>query len=295
MIGSSIVSATAAGQKTTQKSDYISNFDPQNFEEVYEFVVQYREADRSERVEMESNLTVEEREAATDALRPVKTTTYIRRPAEYELHSSPPVSTLSETVDENPQNKWGWNEQTIKDLVSNDSKQSLTQQHKSETGSIEVQSCYDYDAENCDDEGIERWEHEIEKSNLAGYNTVFRWQHRIEFDVYYTSCDSGLDCPPDENTDVGYRIQNARSTSRPIESSWWMDYKGIIDENEWETVDNYNGNNDNTYDEYYHSYKQVKFKQKYPLVDLVGYYGYPYSEIKGTGNTRDIVKSGIDG
>lgn len=292
-VGSGIALAAIPVSVSASSNPNGKNFNTKDFGEVFDYIVEYREADEEEREYLENNLNQNEWDAIAEALNPVKTTKYVKHNGSDVAHENLPENGVFETrngethiiVDESERNlgnRWDWDEDTIEEIIKQDSVEELSlDRQEREVNSEQDAGEIGTMTHSSSDSGSESHSYIIEKSNLGGVSTAFRWEHEIEWDW--------------EITDGGGRVSNTRNYSRPLHTTWFLSYDDIIDEETWTEHDG-NPWNDN-YSEEWHSYLQVRFSQTLPVIGVSNYIAYPYSELHGDGGgfgTTNTLNSGID-
>ncbi|QLG49866.1 hypothetical protein [Natrinema halophilum] len=131
-----------SGKVMAENKDY-RNFNPYRFEEVYDFIRQYRECEEDEREELEENLSEKEQNAIMIFNRPAETVIYEIRASgrRNQLESLDPIEmvrsnkiatsrmrTQSNRRDVNDNNTIGslkWNRDNVEQLINEDNQESL--------------------------------------------------------------------------------------------------------------------------------------------------------------------------
>jgi hypothetical protein len=265
------------------------NFDPHEFTEVFQFIQQYRDASPTERRQMESQLRSIEMEAVGDALRPVETTMYefgytggrntLRQSSGVELaqHSDVQFQTFSVSTprrEGQPAEHWNWDVEAIKQSVQEDEEATLSLESTLEVPERVARNSNSSSQRSLAQESITpsstgstSYSYVIEKNNLGGYSTAFRWEHNIMWD--YTN----------SGTNIG-DVSNTTNQHSPLHSTWFMSYNGLVDE--WEQIRNYSVPGEVADAEDYESYMMGFFEQTVPIIGVSNYTGSPYSELAGT-------------
>lgn len=280
------ISGTVSG-----KSNQNITFNPYHFEEVYEFLTEYRDMKKSERKTVEDTLHSEEIEVLTDVHRPVSTTHILISQTKPGLSDIFIIARDSTSKKDDIFRKWGWSTDTLVELIRNDEVEELSLNglqtiygdrtlHDKQIKN-EIRERYPSPEDHVD--GTESGSYIIEKENLGRFSTAFRWEHEIEYDVEHL-----VYSPP-----AGDRVSNIRTFSNPLHTTWFLSYDGVLEENIWKNTDQW-GDDPDLYDEYYHSYKQSKFSQTLPVIGVSHYIAYPYSEMVGSAHNATVREYGIN-
>ncbi|MFB1065614.1 hypothetical protein [Natrinema sp. H-ect4] len=276
------------------------NFNPSRFEEVYDFITEYKKAENDERKKMEEDLTEEEYKAVKAFNVPVETVVYEINASgpRKELESLDTVETLESgrisTSSVNVQSSQRrdsvepavirkWNKDTVEKIIREDEQESLALHHKLKEGAHEPNSQTPTQAIRTTgvvDSGSDTYSHIIEENSPMGA-TTYRWEHKIHWDWRIS--------------DGGGRVFNTRNQHGPKHTTYFMSYQGKTDE--WEAIET-NGKSspeDDVYQEAYHSYIMGHMEQGAPSIGVSAYEGHPYSELRGADGPQSwCVDSGIE-
>lgn len=281
IIGSGIGLTSFSGLAGASGNDSEPNFDPHDFKQVFRYLIEYRNAERKERKEMEKNLGSKEKSSLVDVVTPTGMALYwpfdaVQQGTSEEIPSGASVVKTEDgriliktekNIRAKPQERWNWDEEVMKSLIKNDDVEKLplsmrsekvkSKRHeKTETNSLLNQyntlSRSDVELLSTSDD----YSFTMEKQNIGGISTAWIWEHEIDWDW-----SSG-------------QISGYRNFSRPQHTTWFLTYDGELDEEEW--IKNNNG------DEEYNSYLQVKFTQNEPITGLTNYDAYPSSTLVGS-------------
>lgn len=288
--GSAMGLASIAKLGRASRGGKQNSFNPNNFSQLFDWIVEYREANQEERAELDDDLNSRERSVLEDVFKPAKVTTYqtfstsmdaetLSGKVGLQTDNNEILIKMSENRFFSAENQWNWDLDTVVDIIREDDVEKLPLEHKYDE--VNLEEVAKQSTVQSTSSGSEEHSYIQEDSSVSGFSTLWEWEHEINWDW--------------EITDGGGRVSNTRNAAYPRFTNWFVSYSGVIDENTWIEEDGNPWNDD--YNEVYVSYQQSKFYQEMPVVGIENYSAYPYSTLEGDGggfgSTR-TWESGID-